>query len=413
VLDQVWSRVAVEENNLYAQISVLRKALGTDAIATVSGRGYRLAVPRNDEEPPSADKAEDADRPTVAVLPFACLADGALMNYFAHGMADEIATALSRFRSFLVCVPLSINGVNAPADARLAAQRHGARYAIEGSVCAAPGRMRIIVRLVEVLSGLQLWAERLDGTIEDIFELQDRVAARVAAAVAPRLVSAEIMRVHDLPPGKGGPYCLLLRGLSQYCTRTRLGMEQAIRLLRKSIAIDPTYALAHAHLASIQWMMLTHFWATHDDPMVRDALGNAQTALTLAADDPEVLLLVSTVVGTRGDDVDGAISPCPRTRPRRCACKACIGCLSERSPPPMRASPRPTASILRTRACAPTGPILSASSPPASMRVPSQHLACCFWSGHISHPRCAIVPQASDCLGGSRKGGGWCGASGI
>ena len=313
LLDQVWARAAVAENNLYAQISALRKALGEGVIVTVPGRGYRFATPTNDKEPPSADNA-DADRPTVAVLPFACLVGDAALEYFAHGLADELATALARFRSFFVCVPrLTIDLANGPADARLAAQRLGARYAIEGSVRAAAGRMRIVVRLVNVLSGLQLWAEGLDGTGKDIFELQDRVAGRVVSAIAPRLVSAEIKRVHNLPPSKGRPYGLLLRGLAQYCTRTRGGMEQAIRLLRRSIVLDPSYALAHAHLASIQWMMLAHFWARHDDPLVRDALRNAQTALALAADDPEVLLLVSTVLSTRGDDVDGAIAAADRS----------------------------------------------------------------------------------------------------
>ena len=267
----------------------------------------------SDDGSPSADEAV-AGKPTVAILPSASLAGDAVQQQFAYGLADELATALSPFRSFLVFVPgKHFDSGDWPGESRVTAHRLGTRYAIEGSVHAASGRLRIIVRLVEVPSRLQVWAERFDGAVEDMFELQDRVAAKVVAALPRRIVGAEIQRVQLLPPGKTWPYDLLLRSLAKYFTRTRGGMEQAIPLLRRAVALDPTYALAYAQLACIQWIMLPHFWATHDDPTVGDALENARTALSLAPDDPEVSLLASTVVGTRGADVDGAIAAADRS----------------------------------------------------------------------------------------------------
>jgi TolB-like protein len=277
--------VAVDENNLQAQVSTLRKALGDSVIVTVPSRGYRLAVPA-----PSGSSRPDetniAGKPTIAVLPFASIA-GAAQQYFADAMADEITTALSRIPWYFVIVPDPFrNGHGETADALRTASRIGLRYIVEGSVRGSAGRVRILVRLVDAVTSLQFWAERFNGMIDEMFDLQDRVTAKVVAAVVPRLITAEIQRVQSIQSGRQRPYDLMLRGLRQYGTRTRCAMDEAIRLLRRAIALDPGYALAHAHLASILWLMVAYGWKTHDDPAISDMLAIAQTALALPVHPP-------------------------------------------------------------------------------------------------------------------------------
>lgn len=306
LLDQVWSRVAVEENNLHAQISALRKALGTDAIATVPGRGYRLAL-RDGAAAAVAGYDGQAGPPALAVLPFACLAGSAGDQAFAHAVAEELAAALARIRSILGIVPPC-----EPADARQAAHRLGVRYVVEGSVRSDAGRLRIIVRLCEAPTGLLLWAERFEGTADDAFALQDRATGRVVAAIVPRILAAEIAHAQCRQPGRPRPYDLLLRALSQYGARTRADTEGAIRLLRRAVMLDPGYALAHAHLANNLWWMIAHGWLHADDPMVGDILVCAAAAQALDPENPEVLLLVSVIICSCGNDLDGGIAEIER-----------------------------------------------------------------------------------------------------
>ena len=313
LLDQVWSRVAVAENNLHAQISALRKALGDAAIVTVPGRGYRLALAGRAVGAAPLDVApwEDmqAAKPSVAVLPFASLAGDAAEQYFAHGMAEELTTALGRIRSFLLIVPpVGAATAGGPADARQAARQLGVRYVVEGSVRSDAGKTRVLVRLAEAATGQLLWTERIEGTTDDVFALQDRVTARVAAAIAPRIIAAEIAHAQCRHPSRPRPYDLLLAALSQYGARTRAGTEGAIRLLRRAVVLDPGYALAHAHLANNLWWMIAHGWLHADDPIVGDMLVSAEAALALDPENPEVLLLVSVIICSCGNDLDGGIA---------------------------------------------------------------------------------------------------------
>ncbi len=244
LLGQVWSRVVVEENNLHAQVSALRKALGTDAIATVPGRGYRLAL-RDGAAATVAGDSGPAGAPALAVLHFACLAGNTAEQAFAHAVAEELAAALARTRSILVIVP-----PREPADASEAARRLGVRYVVGGSVRSSAGRLRVLVRLCTAPTGLLLWTERFESAAEDVFDLQDRMTGRVVAAVVPRIIAAEIAHAQRRQPGRPQPYDLLLKALSQYAIRTHARMNEAVRLLRRAVAIDPGYALAHAHLAN-------------------------------------------------------------------------------------------------------------------------------------------------------------------
>lgn len=178
LMNAAWPGVAVEEGNLTVQIAGLRKLLGQDGegrdwIVTVPREGYRLLVAADPEKAPESG----IELPVLAVLPFRNLSRDADADYFADGVVADIITALSRFRSFRV---ISRNTVFArrshDTDIRQAATDLGADYLVEGDIRRAGERLRISVRLVAGQDGFTLWAERFDGTLEDVFAFQDQIA---------------------------------------------------------------------------------------------------------------------------------------------------------------------------------------------------------------------------------------------
>ena len=177
-------------------------------------------------------------------------------EYFSDGMAEDITTALSRIRSLFVIARNSAFAYKGTSpDIRKVGRELGVRYVLEGSVRKSGNRVRITVQLIEAASGTHIWADRFDGTLDDVFDLQDRVTASVVAAISPTLRNAEIQRAQRAPTNNPQAYDLLLRALSHYRNWTRAGYEEAVRLLRQAITIDPSYALGYAHLSAIFWMM--------------------------------------------------------------------------------------------------------------------------------------------------------------
>src|SRR5215472_6129072 len=183
LMARVWAGVVVEENNLQVHISALRKALEGDSnggswIVTVPGRGYRLLLPR--EPPavggPAAERSLPVpDKPSIAVLPFLNLSGDPEQDYFADGMVEEIITALSRIRWLFVIARNSTFAYKGQAvDVKRVGGELGVRYVLEGSVRKGGNRVLIAAQLIDADTGAHLWADRFDGTLEDIFDLQDR-----------------------------------------------------------------------------------------------------------------------------------------------------------------------------------------------------------------------------------------------
>jgi TolB-like protein len=249
------------------------------------------------------------DKPSLVVLPFQNMSGDPEQEYFADGMVEDITTGLSRIRSlFVISRNSAFTYKGRAVDVRQAGRELGVRYVLEGSVRKAGNRVRITGQLVEAANGNHIWADRFDGSLEDVFELQDQVTASVIAAIEPNLRAAETERARRKPVENLQAYDLMLRGLPRLYALTRDGVEEAARLLRRAIEIDPSYAPALAHLSFCQWFAVSQNWIDRSDPAVADMVQLAQTALALDPDDPEVLALAGGIMALPGGDLSGGIA---------------------------------------------------------------------------------------------------------
>jgi adenylate cyclase len=168
------------------------------------------------------------DKPSIAVLPFTNMSGDPEQEYFADGVTENIITELSRFRSlFVIARNSSFTYKNKAVDVRTVSRELGVRYVLEGSVRKSGNRVRITGQLIQAHSGAHIWAERYDGDLVDIFELQDEVTSDVVGAIAPRLEQAEIERVSRKPTEDLGAYDCYLRGTASFYLWTTEGLKEA------------------------------------------------------------------------------------------------------------------------------------------------------------------------------------------
>src|SRR5208337_2825172 len=200
-------------------------------------------------EPP-APRLALPDKPSIAVLPFQNMSGDAEQEYFVDGMAEDIITALSRMRwLFVIARNSSFTYKGRAVDVKIVGRELGVRYVLEGSVRKAGARVRITGQLINALTGAHLWAERFDGELADIFELQDQVTASVVGAIAPKLEQAEIERAKRKPTESLDAYDYFLRGMSAFYQFTSQGNKEALALFSRAIEIDSQFASAHAMAA--------------------------------------------------------------------------------------------------------------------------------------------------------------------
>jgi TolB-like protein/class 3 adenylate cyclase/Tfp pilus assembly protein PilF len=187
------------------------------------------------------------DKPSIAVLPFQNMSGDPEQEYFADGMVEEITTALSRFHWLFVIARTSTFSYKGRAvDVKQVSRELGVRYVLEGSVRKAANRVRITGQLIDATTGAHLWADRFEGFLENIFELQDQVASGVVGAIDPKLLEAEMARVKRKPPANLDAYDCFLRASDYAYQWTNESNEAALRLFYKAIELDPNYAQAYA-----------------------------------------------------------------------------------------------------------------------------------------------------------------------
>ena len=213
-------------------------------------RSYHVGARNEASAPAHVAEAENLppipDKPSIAVLPFQNISGDPEQQYFADGMAEDITTALSRFKSlFVIARNSSFSYKGKAIDVKRVGRELGVRYVLEGSVRKAGSRLRIAAQLIDAASGAHIWAERFDGALEDVFEFQDEVTEKVVGAIAPRVERAEMVRAWRRPPSNTDAYDCYLRGLACLSPMTVDGLEQALGLFTKASALDPAYASAY------------------------------------------------------------------------------------------------------------------------------------------------------------------------
>ena len=201
------------------------------------------------------------DRPSIAVLPFENMSGDPEQEYFADGMVEDIITALSRFKSlFVIARNSSFTYKGKTIDIKRVGRELGVRYVLEGSVRKAGGRVRITGQLIEAASGAHLWADRFDGPLEDVFDLQDKVMERVVGAIAPRVQQAEIERARRKPIENLDAYDCLLRGMPGVASFDRAANEDALRLFYRAIDLDPSFATPYGMAARCYMQRKVQGW---------------------------------------------------------------------------------------------------------------------------------------------------------
>ena len=256
-------------------------------------------------------RLELPDKPSIAVLPFQNMSADAGQEYFADGIVDDIVTGLSKIKwLFVIARNSSLVYKGKAVDVRQVGRELGVRYVLEGGVRKAGQRLRITAQLVEAETGAHLWADKYDGALEDIFDLQDRITERVVGIVEPSVRRSEIQRSLRKRPESLDAYDLVLRALPHMQTRMPEGARRAIPLLEKALTLSADYAVAHAHLA---WCREWCFTRGGLDPTDKAAaLLHARAAIASDIDDAAALAVAGWVVIVLTQEHEMALSAIER-----------------------------------------------------------------------------------------------------
>jgi adenylate cyclase len=233
------------------------------------------------------------DKPSLAVLPFQNMTGDPELEYFVDGMVEEITTAISRLPwLFVIARNSSFTYKGKAIDVKQVARELGVRYVLEGSVRKAGTRVRITGQLIDTGTSAHIWADRFDGVLDDIFELQDQVASSVAGAIEPKLRQSEIARAVRKPSGSLDAYDLHLRALVQFHKFTEPSRDAAVGLLAQALSLDPSYAPA---AAAIGWCRL--FQAFTGSPVsaseIAESVCLATQVVEIGRDEPDAIWMAA------------------------------------------------------------------------------------------------------------------------
>ena len=307
LINVIWNGRSVSDAALTTRLNVARHAIGDTGekqrlIKTLPRKGFRFVgavreAKKAAGEAVSATPAEQPksalplpDKPSIAVLPFETMSGGPEQEYFADGVVEDIITGLSRSRSVFVIARQSTFTYKGKAvDIKEVGRELGVRYVLEGSVRKAANRVRITGQLIDATTGVHLWADRFDSSVEDIFDLQDQVTSSVIGAIAPLLQRAEIERAKRKSTGSLQAYDYYLRALAAFYRRTREETTEALKLTETARSLDPEFAAAYALGARCYIQRKSFGWLTGTSEEIAETRRLARRAIELDQDDPSVL----------------------------------------------------------------------------------------------------------------------------
>jgi adenylate cyclase len=274
--------------NIARPIGVHRISLAESAAPTT----FKSAV---------AAEPSSANRPSIAVLPFANMSGDPEQEYFADGISEDIITGLSKLRWFFVIARNSSFVYKGKAvDVKRAARELGVRYILEGSVRKGGNRLRITAQLIDAATGNHIWADRYDGELIDVFELQDEITRKVVAAIEPKLLEAEGMRSQNRSPEDLGAWDMVIHANSLFWRLNKVDGETAISLLRRAVAQYSDYGPAHSMLAFMLLVSGRLAWTSAElEVQLPEAEQLATKATSLDNSDPWAHLALGFVAYTR------------------------------------------------------------------------------------------------------------------
>jgi TolB-like protein/tetratricopeptide (TPR) repeat protein len=309
LINAIWNGRVVSDAALTTRLNAARGAIGDSGeeqrfIKTVPRKGFRfVGHVQNGQEATGAEVADNPvepprpaltlpNKPSIAVLPFANLSSDPEQEYFADGVVEDITMALSRFHwLFVIARNSSFTYKSRTVDVKQVGRELGVRYVLEGSVRKAGNRIRIAGQLIDAETGTHLWANRFEGALEDMFDLQDRVTSSVVGAIAPKLQHEEIKRARRKPIENLDAYDYYLRGLARGHRWTRDANLEALQLYCKAIELDPGFACAYGMAAWCYVQRKARGWMIEHVHETAEASRLARKAVHLGADDPVALCM--------------------------------------------------------------------------------------------------------------------------
>lgn len=329
IMEAVWPGVFVSDESIAQCVREVRRTLGDleqRFIKTVIKRGYvfdlkvsvQESLTKSSYNEFSMAKNEEfllvknkQDAPSIAVIPFVNLSDNSSENYFSLGVTEEIINALARIRWFsVVSWHMPMFDKEDYKNAQKIGHELGVRYVLEGGVRRAGSRLRITGRLVDVATGHHIWADRIEGVAEEIFELQDAVTQAIVSAIEPTVEFKEIEHVRKKPLRSADTYDLLFRALELRMSMTECCSEQAIKLLHQALLIDPNFAPAKAHLLLCYIQRAAQGWDCPGEN--EDGTKIAREAIALHGSDPLILETAAHALNTLAFDAEGALEAATR-----------------------------------------------------------------------------------------------------
>jgi TolB-like protein/Flp pilus assembly protein TadD len=346
----VWGGRIVSDSTLTSRINAARKAVGDSGeaqrlIRTYARKGVRFVGSLNDQSGPRAAGAaavgNDAGasrtgsgKPCVAVLPFVNLSGDPEQDYFSDGITEDIITELSRNRALDVVARNSTFAFRGKAgDVREIGLELGAGYIVDGSVRRLGPNVRVTVQLAETEGGRQVWAERYDRALQDIFEVQDDITRKIAARIDPEIGIVEQRLVARKPPQAFNAWDFFRLGTKRFYSFTADNNDEAQRLLRRAIELDPDLAQAHGFLAYSIVLSMVYFDADADDARLGEAISIAKKGVELDDRDAQVRFMYGRALLARGlygealEELEAALDMNPSIAAVHCGLGDSLACM--------------------------------------------------------------------------------------
>ena len=330
LLDVVWAGRIVSESTLTSHINAARRAIGDSGrnqrlIRTIARKGFRFVGDVREERPavgfsvsnPVAANADEAiphapelpDKPSVAVMPFLNLSGDPEQDYFIDGVVEDITSALSRIRwLFVIARNSSFTYKGRAVEVKQVGRELGVRYVLEGSMRKAANRVRITGQLIDATTGTHIWAERFEGTLDDIFELQDQISVSIVGAIARQLERAEIERAKRKPTDSLDAYDYYLRGMAHFHKGTREAIDEALPLFYRAIDLDADFAAAYGMAAWCHFWRKVNGWMADHTREIAEGVRLALRAVELGKDDAVALTRGGHALAHFVGDLDSSIA---------------------------------------------------------------------------------------------------------